>query len=753
MRTMQNIKRMARLTGIGILLVVAALYWVENNYEVPVVNAAPQREPLPPQDSIVQLPADGGEEFNRLIFEVSPYLLQHARNPVDWYPWGDHAFEKARREDKVVFLSIGYSTCHWCHVMEHESFEDEEVAAVMNADFVSIKVDREERPDIDDIYMTVTQAITGSGGWPMTVFLTPDRKPIRAGTYFTKPQMLQLLPQVANVWKSDREKVLGTADRITQYLQETTAGSKAGTLDATALTTAYNQLNESFDTQHGGFLGDSREHKFPTPHRYTFLLRHWRRTGDAKALEIVEKSLQAMRRGGMYDQLGFGFHRYSTDAEWLAPHFEKMLYDQALLAMAYSDTYLATGKQEYANTLREIFTYVLRDMTSTKGAFFSAEDADSESEEGKFYVWTTDEIAAVLGEEDGAFYSKTFNLKSGGNWQEGLLHRTNIPHLRAPLEAIAEREGVALEQLVDRIEAIHQKLFDVREQRIHPYKDDKILTDWNGLMIAALAQGARALNAPQYAKAAQNAADFFLSTMLTDEGRLHHRYRNGDEGMPAQLEDYAYFVWGLLELYETTFDVKYLQEAIRLNEIANKHYWDDTNGGFFLTADDGEKLLVRPKTIYDGAQPSGNSVAALNLIRIGRITGNAALEEKANEIFEAFGQEVARGASNFTQLLNALDFAVGPSFEVVIAGNENADDTNTMLASLWKQFSPNKVVLFRPEMDAIPPVSKLAPFTENQRTMNGKATAYVCQNYTCNLPTTDPNKMIEALAPSPGKTL
>ncbi len=712
------------------------------------VSEGHMRTPIPPPEVIAQLPPDGGPNFNRLVFQQSPYLLQHARNPVDWYPWGEDAFTKARRENKLVFLSIGYSTCHWCHVMERESFENEEVAALMNQSYVSIKVDREERPDLDEIYMTVTQAMTGSGGWPMTVILTSEKKPIFAGTYFPKegrfgrPGMMDLLPQIASQWAGDRDKLLQSADRITQYLQQASVGTPGEALGKKVLDTAYTHLKRSFDSRRGGF---GQAPKFPTPHRYTFLLRQWRRSGDAEALKMVEKTLSAMRRGGMYDHMGFGFHRYSTDPDWLVPHFEKMLYDQALLAIAFTETYQATAKKEYADTVREIFTYVLRDMTAPEGGFYSAEDADSEGEEGKFYVWTEAEIASILGDQEAGLYIRVHNTSARGNWNEGRKHQTNILHTTSPTDEIAKKEGMSVKELRARMEAARQKLFEVREKRVHPYKDDKILTDWNGLMIAALAKGARALDEPLYAAAAEKSAAFFLGRMRAQDGRLIHRYRQGQAGLPAQQEDYAFFVWGLLELYETTFKTEYLETALELNDLMLKHYWDEAKGGFYLSADDGEKLLVRPKTIYDGAIPSGNSVAALNLLRLGRMTGRSNLEAKAEEVMKAFAGDVRRNPSAYTQLLNAVDFGVGPSYEVVIAGTNGDEHTESMIRTLRASFIPNKVVLFRPDGDASPAITRLAEFTQNQKSLGGKATAYVCLNYACKAPTTDIPTMMKSL--------
>jgi uncharacterized protein YyaL (SSP411 family) len=689
--------------------------------------------------------------YNRLKFEKSPYLLQHTKNPVDWYPWGPEAFEKARRERKAIFLSIGYSTCHWCHVMEHESFEDPEVARLMNEVFVSIKVDREERPDLDNIYMTVCQMMTGSGGWPLTIVMTPDKKPFFAGTYFPKESrygrigMLDLIPRIQEIWMKRHDEAIKSADQITAALQQYSRNEPGEEIGELTLRTAYEQLAHRFDEQHGGF---GSAPKFPTPHNLLFFLRYWRRSGNEKALGMVEKTLQAMRRGGIYDHVGFGFYRYSTDPIWLVPHFEKMLYDQALLAMAYTETYQATRKGEYGETAREVFSYVLRDMRSPKGAFYSAEDADSEGEEGKFYLWTQEEIQHVLSAEEARLVMAAFAVEKGGNFNEeatGKKRGRNILHLKKELHETASDLKIPEEQLRVRLENARGKLFAAREKRVHPHKDDKILLDWNGLMIAALAKGARVLDEPHYAEAAKGALDFILENMRNTDGRLLHRYRDGQAALPASVDDYAFLIWGMTELYETTFEVRYLRTALKLNDDLLKHFWDEKAGGFYFTADDAEKLLVRQKDIYDGAIPSGNSVAALNLLRLGRITAKAEFEEKAVTIERAFSKAVKQMPSAYTQLLLAVDFALGPSYEVVIAGKSGADDTKAMIRALRGHFVPNKIVLLRPSGEESPDITRLAEYTKYQSSIDGKATAYVCLNYNCKLPTTDSGKMLELL--------
>jgi uncharacterized protein YyaL (SSP411 family) len=709
------------------------------------------RKPLPAQEVIDKLPADGGAEFNRLVFEQSPYLLQHARNPVDWWAWSDAAFKAAAAQDKAVFLSVGYSTCHWCHVMEHESFEDDEVAELMNEHFICIKVDREERPDIDNVYMTVTQAMTGRGGWPMTVVMTPERKPFFAGTYFPKgtrgrrPGMMTLIPKLSNTWKNQRDEVTKSANQISTMLKEMTSGQPGDAMDESDLKTAFNQLTQRFDKTHGGF---ARTPKFPVPHNLQFLLRYASRTGDKSAVAMVEKTLTAMRAGGIFDHIGFGFHRYSTDVKWLLPHFEKMLYDQALLAIAYTEAYQVTDNPLYKQTADEIFTYVLRDMTDPKGGFYSAEDADSEGEEGLFYIWTTKEIVDILGEVDGERFNKVYNIEKGGNFKDESSGRSsgrNIPHITSSVAEIAAAEDMTQDSYQFWLEGVRKRLFDVRERRIHPFKDDKILTDWNGLMIAAFAKAGQAFNNPSYTKAAQRAADFILADVQDDEGRLLKRYRQGKAGLPAHLEDYAFFVWGLIDLYEATLDAKYLAEAVRLNDYTLDHFWDDEKQGLFMVADTSEQLLVRSKDIYDGAIPSGNSVATLNLMRLARMTTTTEYEDRAAGVIEAFSGNVEKNPSAHTQLMLGLDFMVGPSYEVVVVGDPKSNATKKMLGVLRTRYLPRKVLVFRPTTGN-QHITKIATYTEMMTATDNTATAYVCRNFTCDLPTTSIEKMLESLA-------
>ncbi|MDR6226682.1 thioredoxin domain-containing protein [Desmospora profundinema] len=671
-------------------------------------------------------------EPNRLIEEKSPYLLQHAHNPVDWYPWSEEAFEKARKEDKPVFLSIGYSTCHWCHVMERESFEDEEVAELLNREFVSVKVDREERPDVDHLYMSVCQALTGHGGWPLTVILTPEQKPFFAGTYFPKENrmghrgLMEILERIAQAWKQERVKIEDVGHQITDALQTQLTEMEGGELSPEIIGEGFQQFQSTFDDRYGGF---GSAPKFPRPHDFLFLLRYWREQGEPKALAMVEHTLEAMRRGGIFDHIGFGFARYSVDEKWLVPHFEKMLYDNALLALAYLEAYQATGKERYAQVAQEIFAYVLRDMTDAKGGFYSAEDADSEGEEGKFYVWTPEEIHEVLGEEKGARFCDSFDITAGGNFEE-----KSIPNqIGIDLAEVASRHGMEKRELAIELENARQQLFQVREKRIHPHKDDKILTSWNGLMIAALARGARVLGDESYRQAAERAVSFLLNELTREDGRLLARYRDGEAAIPAYLDDYANLTWGLLELYEATFDAVHLETALELTESMLDLFGDDGEGGLFFTGKDAERLLARNKEVYDGATPSGNAVAAFNLVRIAHLTGSTEWRERSDRQLKAFGGTVKRSPTAFSFFLTALQGALGTSREIVIAGRKGDPATREMLQAVQQAYLPEAVLLFRSEGET-ETLDRIAPFTKEQNPVEGRPTAYVCQNQACRQP-------------------
>ncbi|MGC9976292.1 MAG: thioredoxin domain-containing protein [Syntrophales bacterium] len=688
---------------------------------------------------------------NRLIHEKSPYLLQHAYNPVDWYPWSGEAFDKALTENKPVFLSVGYSTCHWCHVMAHESFEDPEIGRLLNEVFVCIKVDREERPDIDKVYMSACQMMTGAAGWPLTIVMTPDRKPFFAATYipresrFGRIGLLDLIPRIKEIWTERYEDILRSAVEIVSTLQRKTAGIKGAALSKDTLREAYEGLAGIYDKEYGGF---GPAPKFPTPHQLLFLMRYWKWNGEKRALEMVEKTLQAMRCGGIYDHVGFGFHRYSTDRRWLVPHFEKMLYDQAMLAMAYTEAYQATGNEFFKKTACEIFTYVLRDMKSRGGGFYSAEDADSEGEEGKFYLWTRDEIEKILGPSEAKLVARVFQVEEKGNFvDQALGEKTghNILHLERPAHELAPALGISEEELRHRLQGARLSLFAARDRRARPYKDDKILTDWNGLMIAALAKSAQAFMDKVYLKAAQNAVKFVLDNMRELDGKLYHRHRGGESAIMANLDDYAFFIWGLIECYEASHDTSFLETALRLQEDLTKHFWDKENGGYYFTPADGEDLIVREKESYDGAIPSGNSVAMLNMVRLSMLTGNAKLEMQAADINRAFAGFVRRVPVGHTQFMTALGFMIYPAYEIVIAGRTEAEDTQGMLYALRKHFLPNTVVLIRPPDDESSDIASIAPFTRDIKPLNDKATAYVCTNFTCHSPTTDVTEVLRLL--------
>jgi uncharacterized protein len=688
---------------------------------------------------------------NRLINEKSPYLLQHAHNPVDWHPWGREAFEKAEKENKPVFLSIGYSTCHWCHVMERESFEDEEVAALMNSVFLCIKVDREERPDLDNLYMTVCQMLTETGGWPLTIIMTPDKRPFFAGTYIPKTSrfgrmgLIELIPRIRELWARGRHNIIDSAEKVVEALKGMEEPVSGTDPDISVLDKAYNELARSFDGLNGGF---GNAPKFPSPHNLLFLLRYWKRTGRKDALDMVERTIGSMRQGGIFDQIGFGFHRYSTDKEWLVPHFEKMLYDQALIAISCLEAYQATGKNYYGQIAREIFTYVLRDMTSPEGGFYSAEDADSEGEEGKFYLWEEKEVLDILGKADAELIMKFFSIRRDGNFRDestGGKTGLNITHIKSDLSKVAADHQMSVSAVEERIASLRQLLFNAREGRPHPDKDDKILTDWNGLMIAALARGAQVLGDKACLDSAIKSADFILNHMLKTNGRLLHRYRQGEAAISAHLDDYAFLVWGLIELYEACFDASFLKTALDLNQDMISLFWDHDKGGFFFTATDAEKLLIRKKEAYDGAAPSGNSVAMLNLLRLARLTGRGELDEKAAQTGRAFSTRVRQMPSAHSFFITAIDFALGPTYEIIISGRSQGADTLEMFAALRKNFIPNKSIILRPSEVARPPIDSLAEFAGAHSSKGDRATAYVCLNYACQTPTVDPSEMLRLL--------
>ena len=677
---------------------------------------------------------------NRLAGEKSPYLLQHADNPVDWHPWGEKAFDEARRTDRPVFLSIGYSSCHWCHVMERESFEDRQVARLLNEHFVPVKVDREERPDIDNVYMKVCQAMTGSGGWPLTVVMTPDGKPFFAGTYFPKstrmnlPGLLDLLPHISSLWKDDRERLLEIGIGAVTALEGFARRGETTRLSADILRAGFESLAASYDEVHGGF---GTAPKFPGPHQLSFLLRWHHRSGEPRVLEMVERTLRSIFRGGINDHLEGGFHRYSTDGRWLVPHFEKMLYDQALLAIAFTEAFEVTGDPFYSKAAAGVFDYVLERMTSPEGGFYSSEDADSEGEEGKFYAWDRDTILEELGEKDGALFCSFYGITGERHFEGGA-----VLHIASTVEEAAGRAGLEAAEVEGILERGRSVLRETRSRRARPFLDDKVLADWNGLMIAALAKGAVATGKSEYLEAASRAADFILDSMRREDGRLLHRFREGEAAIPGYLDDYAFLAWGLTELYRADFEVRRLESAIELAEGMRSLFADSGGGGFFFTGSDSEPLVARPKEGYDGAVPSGNSVAALVLLTLGRMTGDGGMETAAVGLLEEFSPLMSSAPPGAAQMMIALDLLLGPVREVVIAGRRGAPETEAMLSELRGRFLPRTVTAFRPTGEGAGESLRILPMLEG---MDREGAAYVCENFTCRAPVSSPEELAGAL--------
>lgn len=686
--------------------------------------------------------------LNHLKDEKSPYLLQHRDNPVDWYPWGEEAFQKAKDENKPIFLSIGYSTCHWCHVMSRESFQDPEIGQLINQVFVPVKVDREERPDIDSIYMTVCQMITGSGGWPLTIIMTPDLKPFFAGTYFPKDTgprgtgLRDLILNVHELWENQEGELLKSADELTVSLEKISQGKPGDSLPPEIITQTYHSLQENFDQQYAGF---GTNQKFPTPHHLLFLLRYWKQTGETEALNMIQETLKAMRKGGIYDHIGFGFHRYTVDQQWIIPHFEKMLYDQALLAMAYTEAYQATGEIEYRETAEEVLEYILRDMRSPEGGFYSAEDADSEGEEGKFYLWTAEEIQELLGPEDGALFQTVYSISPEGNFKDearGIKTGKNILHRTKTWDEISAELEIPSDQLWWKMEHAREVLFPAREARIHPGKDDKILTDWNGLVITALSIAGKVFGREDYLVAAGEAVDFIM-THLHSQGRLKHRWREGESAIEGNLDDYAYLIWGLLELYQATFQAEYLKAALKLNQTLTKHFWDNEEGGYYFTPDHAPQILVRQKEAYDTALPSGNSVQQMNLERLYLLTGENNFRETSESLEKYFSPTMKQTPAAFTMFLSAIMFQTSPSFEVTILGEKDSLDTQGMLKALQKEYLPQVVLVLKSSGDDL--IKELIPSLENKTMVGNQATAYVCGDGTCQAPVNTPEELINLL--------
>jgi uncharacterized protein len=682
---------------------------------------------------------------NSLINETSPYLLQHAHNPVDWFGWGEEAFERARREDKPILLSIGYSACHWCHVMEEESFENEAIAQLMNDNFINIKVDREERPDLDAIYMNAVQMMTGSGGWPMTVFLTPDGKPFYGGTYFPPadrygmPGFPRVLISIAETYRARRDEVENSAEGMLGELKRldrivAPKGESERELSYIVVDYATNHLLRTLDPVQGGF---GNKPKFPPSMALEFLLRQHYRTKDAGALEAVELTLNKMALGGIYDQLGGGFHRYSVDEKWLVPHFEKMLYDNALLSRVFTEAFLATGNEFYKRIAVETLDYVAREMTDKEGGFYSTQDADSEGEEGKFFVWTPGEVAALLGEEDARLFNRYFDVSELGNFEGH-----NILHVDEDIDVIARLMKVSRERLAEVIERGRSVLFEAREKRIKPYRDEKILTAWNGLMMRSFAEASRAFDRKDYLDLAIRNADFLL-TRLRRDGRLLRTYKDGESKLNGYHEDYAYVIEGLLALYEASFDSRWFEEARALAETMIAQFWDAEAGGFFFTSADHERLITRTKDFYDNAIPSGNSAAASSLTRLSLFTGEDRYRRMAETILQLMKPAMMRAPSAFGRLLSALDLFLASPFEIAIIGAPESPETRAMVDVVFKRYLPNKVVAFATEAGS--KESQTIKLLEGRDRIDSKATAYICRNFYCEAPQTRAEGLAEAL--------
>ena len=700
---------------------------------------------------------------NRLIREKSPYLLMHAHNPVDWYPWGEEAFAKARREQKPIFLSVGYYTCHWCHVMERESFSDPGIAEIMNRSFIAIKVDREERPDVDRIYMSFVQATTGSGGWPMSVFLTPELKPFLGGTYFPKddnygrPGFRTVLTRVADAWQKDRDKILRSADQATQALQQYVNADigETNNLQKAVLDKTYQQIKASYDSTHGGF---GAAPKFPRPVVFNFLLRYYARTGQKDALEMTLKTLREMARGGIHDHIGGGFHRYSTDAVWHVPHFEKMLYDQAQLAVSYTEAYQITHDPFFADTARDILEFVLRDMRAPEGGFYSALDADSliepgklEHGEGAFYVWEAKEIEPVLGPDTAAVFDYRYGVERNGNVPaeqdfQGEFKKKNILFERHSLAETAQHFGKPEAAVRATLDAARHKLFAARARRPRPPLDDKVLTAWNGLMISAFARAGEALDDAKYVNAAQTAAQFVQSKLYsTKTGKLTRRYRAGEIAVEGFLDDYAFFIQGLLDLYEASFDVRWLSWAIQLQGMQDQLFWDSKNGGYYTTSGADPALLMQTREDYDGAEPSPNSVATMNLLRLWQMTDRKDWRNKADRAFAVFSPRLEKFPEALPQLVAALDYSLSKPKQIIIAGQPDAADTRAVLRLVYERYIPNKILMVADGGQGQKQLAQWLPFIASVSRKQGRATAYICEDYVCKLPTADPQVVARLL--------
>jgi len=705
---------------------------------------------------------------NRLIHEKSPYLLLHAHNPVNWYPWGEEAFAKAKRENKPIFLSVGYYTCHWCHVMERESYSNPTIAELLNRWFVCIKVDREERPDVGNEYMSFVEATTGSGGWPMNVFLTPELKPFFGGTYFPPDDrrgqtgLRTLLPRIADVWSKQREEIMRSADSITQKLQQAVNSGVGGggPLQANLLDKTYEQIRLSYDAANGGFGGAPL---FPRPVVPNFLLRYWSRTKKKEALDMVLNNLRSMAGGGVHDQIGGGFHRYSTDGRWRVPHFEKMLYDQAQLATLYTEAYQVTNDSFYANVARDILDFALREMRSPQGAFYSALDADSPLEKGKpehgegvFYVWTAQEIERVLGKEAASLFEFRYGVEAGGNVPsgqdvEGWMKGKNVLYESHSLAETAKEFGKTEAQASQILKDAKQKLFTQRSLRPRPPVDTKIITAWNGLMISALAKASQALDEPKYLDAA-NRAKLFLQAHVYQmaAGKLKRRYRAGSADIDGYLDDYAFFTQGLLDLYESSFDLRLLSWAVQLQQAQDRLFWDEKQGAYFTTSGQDRSILLRTREAYDSVEPSPNSVAAMNLLRLWQLTDKQEYKDKADRTLAAFGPGLEQRPEAMPYMMSALDFSLAKHRQIVIAGVPGAADTRALLRLVWQRYIPNRVLLLADGAEGQKQLAQWLPLLATVTRKQGRATAYICENYVCNLPTADPPTVARLLDGSQG---
>jgi len=710
------------------------------------------------------------EHTNRLAQEKSPYLLQHSHNPVDWYPWGEEAFEKARRESKPIFLSVGYSTCHWCHVMAHESFENEEIAALMNREFVNIKVDREERPDVDRVYMTFVQATTGGGGWPMSVWLTPDLKPFVGGTYFPpedrygQPAFRTVLERIATAWKENHDKIVEQGGKIVEALRESQSATTAeGKIDAAILDAAYRQLERSYDPKEGGF---GNAPKFPRPVAFNFLTRFYARDPNGEsgkhALEMALFTLRKMAAGGMHDHIGGGFHRYSVDRYWHVPHFEKMLYDQAQLAIAYLDAFQITRDRQYQSVARDILDYVARDMASKEGGFFSAEDADSpvvaaaadrghlETKEGAFYVWTEKEIDAALGNA-AEIFAFQYGVQPHGNAPEGSdpqdeFRAKNILIERHTIVETAQHFKKTGEEVTNSLAQSRAKLFSIRVKRPRPHLDDKIIAAWNGLMISAYARAAQILDEPRYLEIATRAGKFLRTNLYEEKSKLLYRnYRGGRSDIEGFADDYAFVIQGLLDLYEASFDVEWLKFAVELQETQDRFFFDEKNGGYFSTSGKDESVFLRMKDDNDGAEPAASSVAALNLLRLAQFRDDKQIAERARKTTDTFTATLSHFPSAMPQMLVALDYSLSKPRQIVIAGRKDAPETKTLLREVNTHFLPKTVLCLADGAEGQKYLGEQNEAVRAMSPIDGKPAAYVCENFTCKAPVTDPRELAALL--------